>query len=134
MGKNQTQRAPAHAWGANSFALYVDDLGINNCAGILGVSARTIVRWTRGDPPRMACMALYWESKYGRGQLTAEADYLHALVVAQLHESQDEARRLGAALEALLAEKAHGDCAANDGYFLAGTSAAMRHAAESRGR
>ncbi len=43
-------------------------------AGALGVSERTVYGWqAAGQAPRPAHLALYWESRWGRSQIDAQA-------------------------------------------------------------
>jgi len=68
-------------------------------AKLLGVSERTLRGWkAAGSAPRMAMLALYWESRWGRSQDYAEA-YNTAQVHRQLAESlARENQRLALAL------------------------------------
>lgn len=60
-----------------SWAALIEDLGTpapRRIARVLGVSQRTVYRWqAAGRAPRMACMALYWLTRWGRSQVDAQA-------------------------------------------------------------
>ncbi len=63
--------APKNMFGSNMFDLLVDDIGISRSSTLLEVTARTICSWRQGitPVPRMAVLALYWESQWGRSQV-----------------------------------------------------------------
>lgn len=55
----------------------LDDLGrppAHRVARTLGVSERTVYRWNYGArPPRMALLALYWLTRWGRSEVDTRA-------------------------------------------------------------
>ena len=55
----------------------LDDLGqpsARRVARVLGVSQRTAYRWNAdGHAPRVACMALFWLTRWGRSAVDAQA-------------------------------------------------------------
>lgn len=61
--------APNDIWGVNFFDQFAQELGLAQTAKLLEVTPRTIQRWRDGTTPvpRMAVLALFWETKYGRG-------------------------------------------------------------------
>ena len=63
--------APKDIYGTNVFDLLVDDIGLSRSSMLLEVTTRTISRWREGvtPVPRMAVLALYWESQWGRSQI-----------------------------------------------------------------
>ena len=60
--------APTEMFGQNAFDLLVDDVGERRATELLEVTRKTLRRWRRGHSvvPRMAVLALYWESTWGR--------------------------------------------------------------------
>lgn len=60
-----------------SIEVLLDDLPTRNpvlVARHLGVTARTLARWQRtGDAPRLAFLALFWESRWGISAAHCEA-------------------------------------------------------------
>lgn len=63
--------APKNISGGNLFALFMDECGgMAKVAAFLHVSERTVKRWVeKGNAPRAAVLALFWETNYGRSQL-----------------------------------------------------------------
>lgn len=57
--------------------LILDDLGcppVPRIARTLGVSQRSVYRWNRqGSAPRMACLALFWLTRWGVSRVDAQA-------------------------------------------------------------
>lgn len=66
----------------------------------LGVHERTVYHWlARGEAPRPAHLALFWESRWGQSQIEADA---HAIVMWSRGEV-DALRRENATLQARIA-------------------------------
>jgi hypothetical protein len=74
--------------------LLLDDLGnppSARVAKVLGVSLRTVRRWNKAQrAPRVACLALFWLTRWGRSQIDAQAvnDCMVAVSYATGLESQ----------------------------------------------
>lgn len=88
----------------------LDDLGHPPASGIaraLGVGVSSVYRWTQtGQVPRMACLSLFWLTRWGRSEIDCRAtnDAMTAVGLARsLHE---ERTKLRATVESLLAERA----------------------------
>lgn len=65
--------APHDMHGPNLFALFVQELSIARAAQILGESESKIRRWIRTERvPKMAVLALYWETQYGRSLIDSD--------------------------------------------------------------
>ncbi len=75
--------APNDIWGINAFRILVQQITEPRALALLGVSKALLRRYLTGTSkvPRMAVLALYWESPYGRGMIDAdhvtEIGYLH---------------------------------------------------------
>lgn len=71
-------------------------------ARVLGVGVRTVYRWNQdGSAPRVACLALFWLTRWGRSAVHAQAtnDALVAVGYAKaLGRELEETRRQLAAL------------------------------------
>ncbi|MCX7279312.1 MAG: hypothetical protein NTZ15_18680 [Burkholderiales bacterium] len=89
--------APKEVWGVNVFAAFVDELGMAQTCNILGVPEAKVRRWLRNtgvrdlDPvPRMAVLALYWETKFGRSMIdTAQVNEIR-LLYQRIHLLEDQ--------------------------------------------
>lgn len=65
--------APHDMYGPNLFELFVQELSIGRAAQILGESESKIKRWIRTERvPKMAVLALYWETQYGRSLIDSD--------------------------------------------------------------
>lgn len=63
-------------------------------AKVLGVGVRTVYRWNQaGSAPRMACLALFWLTRWGRSQVHTQA-VNDALMAASLARSLADERDL----------------------------------------
>lgn len=87
--------------------LLITDLGRPGAARIaraLGVGVSSVYRWNAaGAAPRMACLALFWLTRWGRSQVNADA-VNDALMCAQLARAwREECNRLAAKLPCELA-------------------------------
>jgi hypothetical protein len=87
--------------------LLVTDLGRPPAARIaraLGVGVSSVYRWNAaGSAPRMACLSLFWLTRWGRSQVNTDA-VNDAAMCAQLARSwRDECNRLAAKLPSELA-------------------------------
>ena len=83
------------------------DLGTPTAARIgkaLGVGASTVYRWNAaGEAPKVACLALFWLTRWGRSAVHSQAhnDAMVAVGLARsLGEERDRLRRTVAALDA----------------------------------
>ena len=64
---------------------------------VLGVGTRTVYRWNQaGSAPRMACLALYWLTRWGRSAVHTQAtnDALMAVQLASALERERDTLRL----------------------------------------
>lgn len=66
--------APKDIFGPGVFDLFVAELGMKRVCKILDVRSATVQRWIRGTTPvpKMAVLALYWETQYGRSLIESE--------------------------------------------------------------
>lgn len=66
--------APKSIAGLEVFSMFVDELGQETACKMLEVHRTTMRRWLRGavPVPRMAVLALYWETKYGRSLIETD--------------------------------------------------------------
>lgn len=94
------EQAPRHVppWEA-----IIDDLGrppVDRVARVLGVSRSTVYRWhSDGSGPRIACLALFWLTRWGRSSVDAQATN-DAVMGFQLARALGEDRdRLAAKLD-----------------------------------
>ena len=81
----------------------LDDLGrppVHRVARVLGVSRSTVYRWnTDGSGPRVACLALFWLTSWGRSSVHTQATN-DAVMAVQLARALNEDReRLAARLD-----------------------------------
>ena len=71
-------------------------------ARVLGVGTSTVYRWhATGQAPRMACLALFWLTRWGHSHVSAQAANDAALyygLARALTEERDQLRRQLAAL------------------------------------
>jgi predicted DNA-binding transcriptional regulator AlpA len=84
----------------------IEDLGQpppERIARVLGVSRSTIYRWASdGQGPRVACLALFWLTRWGRSAVHTQAtnDAMMAVQLARsLTEERDRLKRLSSSLE-----------------------------------
>jgi hypothetical protein len=84
--------APRNMYGAGMFRLLYEELGFEKTRKILDVSESTLRRWLRGaiPVPKMAVLALYWESMYGRGLIDAEHTNEMRMVYGKIRSLEDE--------------------------------------------
>lgn len=82
-------RTPDDIWGTNAFQAVVDQVSEPRALDILGVRRPLLRRWLSGSVPvpRMAVLALYWESPFGRAMIDSHN-------VLQMHYQQHEIYRL----------------------------------------
>lgn len=85
----------------------LDDLGCpppHRVARTLGISERTVYRWNQGGcPPRMALLALYWLTRWGRSEVDTRATNDAILAVSYLRSLKDRVRELEVDLQHVLA-------------------------------
>jgi predicted DNA-binding transcriptional regulator AlpA len=90
----------------------LDDLGcppVHRIARTLGVSERTVYRWNRaGQAPRMALLALFWLTRWGRSEVDTRATNDAILAVSYLRSLSDRVRQLEGELQRVLALSATG--------------------------
>ena len=86
--------------GTPCIQLILDDLErpkIKDVAKALGVSERTVYRWIEGKkPPRIACLALWWLTRWGQQEIDASLVDTNALFRQYVHVLIDENERLKA--------------------------------------
>lgn len=75
--------APSDIWGINCFQTMVSQLTEPKALAILGVQKSLLRRWLNGTSkvPRMACLALYWETPYGRAMI--DSDHIFSVQLLQ---------------------------------------------------
>ena len=80
-------RAPNDIYGPNLFGIFVDELGLKQAVNLLGVHKRTVQRWKSGElaVPRMAVLALFWETNYGRSMIDTDQVNEIRLLYRRLH-------------------------------------------------
>lgn len=104
--------APSNIYGPNLLRIFMDDLGGPKAVHkYLGVSERTVFHWlASGRVPRAAVLALFWESKYGRGQIfTDQVNEIRLLYgrVCLLQEQYQRAKDIITGLRAMHAGSAN---------------------------
>lgn len=84
----------------------LDDLGhppAHRVARVLGVGRSTVYRWNaEGHGPRIACLALFWLTRWGRSLVDTQATndaVLHVQLARSLGEERDKLAREVAALD-----------------------------------
>ena len=79
--------APHDIWGINCFTILVNQLSEPRALALLGVSKRVLKNWLseRTPVPRMAVLALFWETPYGRGII--DSDHLYQIQLLTLEKS-----------------------------------------------
>lgn len=96
--------------------LLLDDLGnppSTRIARVLGVGVRTVRRWNKAQrAPRVACLALFWLTRWGRSQVDAQAVNDCMVAVSYATGLESEVRALRVELAHVLAIGEFG--AAND--------------------
>lgn len=67
-------RAPKDIFGPNAFRIFLEELGRERVCKMLDIHENTLRRWLRGTSPvpRMAVLALYWETSYGRSLIESD--------------------------------------------------------------
>ena len=87
--------APRDIYGSNVFKQFVHELaGPVRVAKFLEVSERTVRRWlAEGSAPRMACLALYWETQYGRSLVDADHQTEVALLRGRVQLLEEQFQR-----------------------------------------
>lgn len=85
------------------WATILDDLGrppADRIAKALGVGRTTVFRWTADDSaPRVACLALFWLTRWGRSQINAQATRDAVTAVSLVRALSEERDRLARQLE-----------------------------------
>ena len=104
-----------------AWELIIEDLGKptpDRIARALGIGRSTVYRWSQhGQAPRVACLALFWLTRWGHSLIHTQATN-SAMLAAQLARSLDEDR---AALQRRLNQATQGQADA-----LAGTAPALQ--------
>jgi hypothetical protein len=84
--------APKEIRGINVFRVFVDELGMAKTCQILDVPEATVRRWLRNTGvadkhpvPRMAVLALYWETKYGKMLVDSDQVNEIRLLYSRIH-------------------------------------------------
>lgn len=99
-------KASKSIYGINLFVLFMGEFGgpAEVCKH-LGVTERTVKSWiSKGKVPRMAVLALFWESKYGRSEIfTDQVNEIRWLYrrVCQLQEQYTKAKDVVAGVKRL---------------------------------
>ena len=97
----------------------LDDLLTRDAAKVarhLGVTKNTVKRWAKtGNAPRMAHLALFWETRWGLSVLDADIWNRESLRLGMIDALERENARLVAQLARLVALGHHG--AANDAVY-----------------
>ena len=91
--------------------LILGDLGDPSAvrvARVLGVGVRTVHRWNQaGSAPRVACMALFWLTRWGRSQVHTQATNDALMAVALAKSLEREVASLTYEAKTLQAQLAH---------------------------
>lgn len=92
--------APRDMWGINCFQIMVDQLSEPRALHILGITKPVLRRYLSGSlkVPRMAVLALFWETPYGRGMIDSD----HNFEVQLLHRRIQHLEKKNARIRALL--------------------------------
>lgn len=135
--------APKEIWGINVFKIFVKELGMARTCKILDVTERTVYRWLsntgvadKHPVPRMAVLALYWETQYGKMLVDSDQVNEIRLLYARIHvlEAQfSKARDIVAGLRRMhtgTANEAYFDDLPDLAGFELDTYAPSRYAAE----
>lgn len=89
--------------------LILDDLGRpppERVAKVLGVGRSTVFRWTaEGRAPRMACLALFWLTRWGHSEVDCRATNDAMLAVSLARSLHEERTKLRAELEEVSYER-----------------------------
>jgi hypothetical protein len=77
--------APKDAYGVEFFSLMVHELTMKRVCALLDVHPTTVLRWLRGavPVPKVACLALFWESRWGRSVI--DSDHLNEIQLMRQH-------------------------------------------------
>lgn len=98
------QRAPGTLPVWQSILADLGDPPAVRVARTLGVGVRTVYRWNAaGSAPRVACLALFWLTTWGRSQVDCHATNDARLAVALARSLEDELRQARAQLAHVLA-------------------------------
>jgi hypothetical protein len=95
--------APRNMYGVDMFRLFYKELGMKRVCKILDVNEQTVSRWLREvvQVPKMAVLALYWESMYGRSLIDTDHFNELQMVYGQIRSLEDEVRKQQAVIEGL---------------------------------
>lgn len=107
---------PKNIRGGNLFAIFTDECGgPKKVAEFLAVSERTVKNWiTKDCAPRAAVVALYWETNYGRSQLSTDQMNVIRLLYRRVAILESQYARASAVIAGL--RRLQGDTA-NEGFF-----------------
>lgn len=135
--------APKEIWGINVFKIFVEELGMARTCKILDVREATVRRWLRNTGvadkhpvPRMAVLALYWETQYGK--MLVDSDQVNEIRllysrIRVLEEQFSKAREIVSGLRRMhtgTANEAYFDDLPDLTGFELDTYAPSRYAAE----
>jgi hypothetical protein len=95
--------APRDMYGANMFRLFYEELGMKRVCKILDVHERSVYRWLHETTPvpKMAVLALYWESMYGRALIDTDHFNEMRMVHGKIRSLEDQIRKQQAIIEGL---------------------------------
>ena len=87
--------APRDIWGTNLFEIFVQELGAKRVCELLEVPPVRVRRWLKGTTPvpRMAVLALYWETQYGRSMVHEHQVNEIRLLYLRVHLLEEQFRK-----------------------------------------
>jgi hypothetical protein len=108
--------APRDMYGAGMFQLFYEELGMQRVCKILDVNERTVSAWVNEvvAVPKMAVLALYWESMYGRATIDVEHSNELRMLYGKIRSLEEELQKRGDVI-AGLRQMQYGT--ANEPYF-----------------
>ena len=79
--------APSNVRGLTLFEMFVHEIGKERVCSMLDVHSTTLLRWLRGASPvpRMAVLALYWETQYGKSMIDTDQVNEIRLLYQRIH-------------------------------------------------
>lgn len=97
--------APKNIYGPDVFKIFVHELGgSKRVCKMLDVTERTVWRWLAEDSvPKMAVLALYWESRYGRSLIDTDHHTEMVLLRGQIQILEKQFTRAAHVIQGLRA-------------------------------